>query len=106
MSIVKLVVRITASFASIVSNTPTTTPGTLTMMASCSITHAIAVFEGHRMLFATQVYERVNPNSLAEVTKQLQWSELKVYDINAPGENHGLLLGTHGWNYDPSRTVD
>lgn len=37
------------------------------------------------------------------MTKQLQWSQLNVYDINAPGENHGLLLGTRGWTYDPSR---
>ena len=70
------------------------------------IDHMIAVFEGHRMLFATQVYERINPDCLAEVTKQLQWSQLKVYDINAPGENHGLLLGTRGWIYDPSRNAD
>jgi predicted RNA methylase len=70
------------------------------------IDHTIAIFEGHKMLFATQVYERVNPDSLAEVTKQLQWSELKVYGINAPGTNHGLLLGTRGWIYQPSGKTD
>jgi hypothetical protein len=62
------------------------------------IDHATAVFEGRRLLFATQVYETVNPDSLADVTGRFQWSALKVYDIDAPGRNHGLLLGTRGWS--------
>lgn len=37
------------------------------------------------------------PDSLAEVTARLPWSQLRVYDLNAPGRNHGLLLGTWGW---------
>jgi hypothetical protein len=46
------------------------------------------------LLFATQVHETVDPDSLAEVTARFQRSALKVYDINTPGRNHGLLLGT------------
>jgi len=62
------------------------------------IDHATAVFEGRRLLFATQVYETVNSDSFADVTGRFQWSALKVYDIDAPARNHGLLLGTRGWS--------
>ena len=50
-----------------------------------------------KILFATQVYEKVDPASLDELDTHLDWSELKVYRINAAGHNHGLLLGTKGW---------
>jgi hypothetical protein len=62
------------------------------------IDHATGVFKGRPVLFATQVYETVSPRSLDEVTRRFQWSALKVYDIDAPGQNHGLLLGTRGWS--------
>jgi hypothetical protein len=52
---------------------------------------------GHRLLFGVQLYERVDPGSLAAVAARFAWSARKRYDINAPGHNHGLLLGTHGW---------
>jgi hypothetical protein len=51
----------------------------------------------HKLLFAIQVYETVEPDSLAELTARFPWSAMKVYDINAPGQNHGLLLATWGW---------
>jgi len=56
-----------------------------------------ASFGSHRLLFATQVFQTIEPGSLAEVTARFPWSALKVYDVNAPGQNHGLLLATHGW---------
>jgi len=59
-----------------------------------------AVFHSHKLLFATQVYESVNPDSLAEVTARFEWSALEGYSINAPGQNHGLLLGARGWKPD------
>lgn len=59
-----------------------------------------AVFHSHKLLFATQVYESVDPDSLAEVTARFEWSALEGYSINAPGQNHGLLLGTRGWKPD------
>jgi hypothetical protein len=49
------------------------------------------------MLFATQVYEKVNLSSLEELGKVLDWSDLRVYRINEQGRNHGILLGTKGW---------
>ena len=54
-------------------------------------------YSAHKLLFATQVYEKVNPDSLADLRQLLYWSELRVYDINAAGRNHGLLLATMGW---------
>jgi RNA cap guanine-N2 methyltransferase len=50
-----------------------------------------------KLLFAVQVYEKVNPVSLADLRQFVDWSELRVYDINAAGSNHGLLLATKGW---------
>jgi hypothetical protein len=50
-----------------------------------------------RVLLATQVYEKLNPTSLREVQALLDWSDLRVYDLNDAGKNHGILLGTSGW---------
>jgi aminopeptidase-like protein len=35
--------------------------------------------------------------SLAELRPRFDWSALRVYGLNARGENHGILLGTRGW---------
>jgi len=54
---------------------------------------------GHRLLlFAVQLYERVEPASLAALAARFDWSATYVYGLNEPGHNHGLLLGTHGWS--------
>jgi len=52
------------------------------------------------LLFATQVYEKVEPRSLAELESTLDWSRLNVYGFNMAGRNHGILLGTKGWTPD------
>ena len=54
----------------------------------------------HRLMFAIQVYEKVEADSLAELERALDWSRLSVYDFNEPGRNHGILLGTKGWAPD------
>jgi hypothetical protein len=54
-------------------------------------------YADHKILFATQVYEKVNPDSLADLREIVDWSELRTYAIDAEGSNHGLLLGTKGW---------
>jgi len=54
-------------------------------------------FATHKMLFATQVYERVSAPSLSQVQTRLDWTELRLYDINQKGRKHGILLGTKGW---------
>ena len=54
-------------------------------------------YSAHKLLIATQVYEKVNADSLADLRELVDWSELRVYDINAAGRNHGLLLATRRW---------
>jgi hypothetical protein len=54
-------------------------------------------FPRHKALVAVQVHEMVVPHSLTDLSSHLDWSLLKTYDIDAPGKNHGLLLGTFGW---------
>jgi 16S rRNA G966 N2-methylase RsmD len=54
-------------------------------------------FPKHKLLFATQVYEKVFAPSLTQVQTRLDWTELRIYDINEKGRNHGILLGTKGW---------
>lgn len=54
-------------------------------------------FKANLVLFAVQVYEIVHRGSLTEVEKRFDWSALCVYDLNEPGQNHGILLGTKGW---------
>ena len=54
-------------------------------------------FSQTRVLCAIQVYEIVLPVSLAELRARFDWSTLRVYELNAAGQNHGILLGTKGW---------
>ncbi|MGJ4945635.1 hypothetical protein ACQR1W_34095 [Bradyrhizobium sp. HKCCYLS1011] len=65
------------------------------------ITEMIAQFGqaylNSQLLFAIQVCEKVNAESLAELRAELDWSSLKVYGFNVAGRNHGILLGTRGW---------
>jgi hypothetical protein len=54
-------------------------------------------YPSQRVLVAIQVYEKLNPASLREVQALLDWSDLRIYDLNSAGKNHGILLGTSGW---------
>jgi hypothetical protein len=56
----------------------------------------------NRLLFSIQVYERIDRASLAELTTRFDWSALRIYDFNAEGQNHGLLLATRGWRPKPT----
>jgi hypothetical protein len=58
----------------------------------------------NRLLFAIQVYENLDPASEAELVPRFSWSAKRMYGLNAPGQNHGLLMGTQGWV--PYATVD
>ncbi len=57
-----------------------------------------ATFDERRLLLAVQLYEQVEPGSLADVADRCDWSSLKTYAIDPPGHNHGLLLGTLRWS--------
>jgi hypothetical protein len=59
--------------------------------------HIRRTYPSQRVLFANQVYEKVDPASLRAVQALLDWSDLRVYDLNEAGKNHGILLGTNGW---------
>jgi hypothetical protein len=54
-------------------------------------------FRKNPVLCAIQVYEAMDPVSLAEVCQRFDWSSLRIYDLNEAGRNHGILLGTRGW---------
>src|SRR5260370_36427042 len=49
------------------------------------------------LLCAIQVYEALVAASVAEMTPRFSWSAQLMYGLNAPGQNHGLLMGTRGW---------
>jgi hypothetical protein len=61
------------------------------------IVDSLAQHFPNRLLFSIQVYERIDPASLAELTTRFEWSALRIYDFNPQGQNHGLLLATRGW---------
>lgn len=57
----------------------------------------LQAFGQSRLLFAIQVYERIDAASLAGLVTRFDWSTQRVYGMNAPGQNHGVLLGTSRW---------
>jgi hypothetical protein len=54
-------------------------------------------FPQQPLLIAIQTYETIDATSLAAVTARLDWAAAETYTINAPGQNHGLILGTMRW---------
>ena len=54
-------------------------------------------FDGRRLLVAVQLYEQVDPESLADIVDRLDWSTRRGYSIVSPGRNSGLLIGTLRW---------
>jgi hypothetical protein len=56
-----------------------------------------SAFAQYEVLIATQVHETVTPRSLEAVQSRCDSSALKIYELDAPGQNHGLLLSTLGW---------
>jgi len=57
-----------------------------------------ATFERRRLLFCVQLYEQVEPASLADIVDRLDWSSREIYGIDPPGRNHGLLVGALRWS--------
>jgi hypothetical protein len=54
-------------------------------------------FPHNRLLCAIQTYEVVSPPSLEELRTCFDWSASRTYRLNAPGQNHGVLLGSKRW---------
>jgi hypothetical protein len=55
------------------------------------------VYAGHPILYVTQVHECIEPDSLRSLESKFDWSDLLIYDVNVPGMQHGILLGTCRW---------
>ena len=49
------------------------------------------------LLCAIQIYETLDSASVSELMQRFSWSTKRMYGLNAPGQNHGLLIGTRGW---------
>jgi hypothetical protein len=54
-------------------------------------------FGQSRLLCVVQVYERIDAASLSELRSRFDWSDLRVYALNPPGQNHGILIGSKRW---------
>jgi len=51
----------------------------------------------NRLLCAIQVPETVDAASLTQLATRFDWTMRRTYALNAPGQNHGVVLGTRGW---------
>ena len=49
------------------------------------------------VLYVIEVHEVNEPKALKAVEAAFDWSDLRIYDVNAPGLQHGVLLGTRRW---------
>jgi hypothetical protein len=56
----------------------------------------ITIAGNNPLLCAIQVYETLDPSE-AELIPRFSWSTRRMYGLNAPGQNHGLFMGTRGW---------
>jgi len=56
-----------------------------------------ALYQSQPVLYVIQIFERLEPASLAMVRQQLDWSETHIYGVNAAGMRHGILLGSRQW---------
>jgi hypothetical protein len=56
-----------------------------------------AHFPHNPLLVAIQVFERLHAASFAELEPRFDWSALRIYDLNAAGQRHGVFLGSRGW---------
>jgi hypothetical protein len=55
------------------------------------------------LLCVVQVYETVLPISMAKLRARFDWSTQRLYELNAPGQNHGILVGAKHWTPETAR---
>jgi hypothetical protein len=55
------------------------------------------VYGSQPVLYVTEVNEVNEPVSLKAVADAFEWTDLHIYDVNAPGLQHGILMGTRRW---------
>ena len=52
------------------------------------------IYGAQPVLYVTEVHEVNEPQALKAVEAAFDRSDLRIYDVNAPGLQHGILLGT------------
>jgi hypothetical protein len=55
------------------------------------------VYGSQPTLYVIEINEVNEPTSLKGVEDAFDWTDLKIYDVNAPGLQHGILLGARRW---------
>jgi 16S rRNA G966 N2-methylase RsmD len=55
------------------------------------------VYGQQPVLYVTEVHEVNEPKALEAVESAFDWSDLRIYDVNVPGLQHGILLSTRRW---------
>jgi hypothetical protein len=55
------------------------------------------VYGEQPVLYVTEVHEVNEPKALKAVEAAFSWSNLRIYDVNVPGLQHGILLGARRW---------
>jgi 16S rRNA G966 N2-methylase RsmD len=55
------------------------------------------VYGAQPVLYVVEVHEENEPTALKAVEAAFDWSDLRIYDVNVPGLQHGVLLGTRRW---------
>jgi hypothetical protein len=56
------------------------------------------VYGSQPLLYVTEVHEVNEPTALKAVESAFDWTDLHIYDVNVPGLQHGVLLGTRRWS--------
>jgi hypothetical protein len=59
------------------------------------------VYGSQPALYVTEVHEVNEPTALKAVESAFDWTDLRIYDVNVPGLQHGILLGTRRWPRGP-----
>jgi hypothetical protein len=59
------------------------------------------VYGSQPTLYVTEVHEVNEPIALNTVRSAFDWDDLRLYDVNVPGLQHGILLGTRRWSPRP-----
>jgi len=62
------------------------------------------VYGSQPVLYVTEVHEVNEPTALKAVESAFDRTDLRIYDVNVPGLQHGILPGTRRWprGLDPS----
>jgi hypothetical protein len=56
------------------------------------------VYGSQPVLYVTEVHEVNEPAALKAIESAFDWTDLRIYDVNVPGLQHGILLGTSRWD--------